>query len=131
MSKTREEVVRQAAKRLGVLAAGQDLSTEDYQEIDGLWEPLCEELQARNVFTVQDFEEVGDPEFLKLADRLALVAAPSFSRSAEVLAGLGLTEANVEAGLKLIAASAPTQRVLSIEPFWGRRGGPYNWSRDS
>lgn len=129
MATLRADVVRQAAKRLGVLAAGQDLSTEDYSALDDLWAPLCAELNARNVFTVQDLEEVGEPEFLKLADRLALEAAPTFSRTAEVMASLGLTKNGIEEDLKLIQAGTATQRVLTMEPFWGRAVGGWDWRR--
>lgn len=119
MSKTRLEVVNQAAKRLGILATGQSLPADDYDAIDNLWEPLCEELAARQVYVVGDVESVDDNAFLKLADLLAIEAAPTFSFTAQALATRGIVKQDAEDKLEVIAAGTPSKGVLSIERFWG------------
>jgi hypothetical protein len=119
MSKTRSEVVSQAAKRLGILAAGQSLSAEDYTTIDDLWPPLTEELAARQVYDVGDPSEVVDAAFLHLADLLALKAAPSFGIGAQVMAMRGVIEAVSVDVLEVISSNSPSKTVLTIERFWG------------
>ena len=119
MSKTRLQIVTQAAKRLGVLASGQSLSADDYNEINDLWEPLCEELQSRRIFTVGNPEEVEDAPFMALADLLAFKSCSVFGLSAESLAAKGIVKAAAENDLEIIAAGPATKSVLTIERFWG------------
>lgn len=117
--RNRSELIHQAAKRLGILAAGQSLAADDYGDIDALLEPLVEELAARRIFALGDTEAIEDAAFLSLADLLALKAAPSFGLTAENLAAKGLVKAAVESELEVIGAVTPAQGVLTIERFWG------------
>lgn len=119
MSKTRLQLINQAAKRLGVLASGQTLASDDYDEINALWDPLIEELDARQVYTVQDADSIEDAAYLHLADLLAIKAAPNFGLTAENLAAKGVSKAISEDELEVIEAGPPTKRVLTIERFWG------------
>lgn len=120
MSRTRLQLVNQAAKRLGIWATGQTLSADDYNEIDDLWTSLAEDLTSRQVYVVQDVDEVDEAAWLWLADLLAVKAAPSFGLTAQNLAAKDVSEDKAEDRLRIIAAQSPTKRVLTIERFWGR-----------
>jgi hypothetical protein len=117
--RTRSELIFQAAKRLGILAAGQSLAAEDFDDIDALLEPLVQELAARRIYALGDAEAIEDAAFLSLADLLALEAAPIFGLTAENLAAKGLVKATIESELEVIGAVTPAQGVLTIERFWG------------
>ena len=72
MSKTRRELVFRALRNLGVLPQGQVPSDEEFDSVNDLVGPVLEDLSARNICFVPDFEAIDDEKFFGhiLADRM-------------------------------------------------------------
>jgi hypothetical protein len=81
ISKTREDLIFRAATEVGALASGQSLSAEDYDTIDNLVDPLCQQLSFDGVAHVQDTNAIQLEHFIPLARLLANEAAISFGQA--------------------------------------------------
>lgn len=84
MSKTRQELVHQALRELGVLAEGQPVSAEDYAGVDRHLDGLLEELRDRDVACVPNAELTEERFFLPLALILADRSKSVFGRSGDM-----------------------------------------------
>ena len=83
MSKTRQELVHQALRELGVLAEGQPVSAEDYSSVNRHVDGLLDELRDRDVVFVADVELTEERFFLPLAMVLADRSKSVFGRSGD------------------------------------------------
>lgn len=114
-TKTRRELIDRAGEALGVLAAGQTLSNEDYTRIDGYIDPTADDLIARDVYYVADTSEIDGAIF----DDFALCVANA-CRHAFGLSGnpeLPAAAQAAEAKLRIKSASGPTYKPLRSTYF--------------
>jgi hypothetical protein len=81
ISKTREDLIYRAATEVGALASGQSLSAEDFDTIDNLVDPLCQQLSFDGIVHVQDTNAIQPEHFLPLARLLANESAISFGQA--------------------------------------------------
>jgi hypothetical protein len=70
-SRTRVDLINNAAERLGVLASGQTLSAEDSANIDQHLDPLIAYLNTHAIVTIPNANAIPAGMFLALADMLA------------------------------------------------------------
>lgn len=77
-TKTRADLVNQALANLGILAAGQTADTEDYDAVDGHVDQMFASLEARDVATIDNEDEIPAEWFQSLATLLADDAAAEF-----------------------------------------------------
>lgn len=110
MSKTRIELVNQALKNLGALAAGQTASADDFATVDGFVEPLFAQLAAENVVDVTDYDAIDDAIFLPLAVLLADAAKDEFG-------GGAFDIVTAERRIRRATAAAPTYETLRANYF--------------
>jgi len=80
MTKTREDLIARALKKLGAVGAGQSPAPEDTQEVDGSIEPILSDLAQRNVYVWGDPDQVEDEAFEHLAEILANANARIFGK---------------------------------------------------
>lgn len=105
-TKTRRELVNQALKNLGVLAAGQTASDEDYAAVDDFVDPVIASLGAGPSPIVIADDEAIDPEmFLPLALMLAAAASTEFG-------GTNIDAAAARAELRRVTRSGTTYETL-------------------
>lgn len=76
-NKTRNDLVNQALSNLGVLAAGQTASTEDFETVDDHVDQVIAGLDADDIVTVFA-DEIPIELFAEIAAILADDAAPEF-----------------------------------------------------
>lgn len=76
--KTREELVHRAAKLLALIEPGEAPATEDYNSLDGLVDPLVEQLTADDIYYFDDPDAIKPEVFEPLARLLANMAGPDF-----------------------------------------------------
>jgi hypothetical protein len=80
VTKTRADLIERAGWELGAKVAGQPMSAEDYDTIDGLVDALIMQLSLDNVVHVQDANAIQPEHFLSLGRLLANEAAISFGQ---------------------------------------------------
>lgn len=80
--KTRAELVHRALSEMGRLYAGEAPAAEDYAAVDGLVDPMTDQLAADDVVYVGDITQIEPAYFLSLGRLLAVIAAPSFGTDA-------------------------------------------------
>jgi len=83
VTKTREELVARALKKLKVVGAGQTASSAVTQSVDQMVGPIMSDLSVRGVFSWGDEDELPDEAFEHLAGILANAAAPDFGKQAD------------------------------------------------
>lgn len=110
--KTRVELIHRAAKLLALIEPGEAPSTEDYNAIDGLIDPLIEQLAADGVYYVSDDNAIELAVFDPLSRILANIAGPEFGSAINEAA-----QQRDEWTLRRISAAAPTYQVLKAEYF--------------
>lgn len=71
MTKTREQLVERALRKLGALPAGQSAAPEDANLVDDEIEPLMADLAQRSIYAWGDPDQIDDAAFIHLADILA------------------------------------------------------------
>lgn len=107
LTKTRAELVNRALGRLGVVGAGQTVSSEDYDTVDDLVDAVLLDLAARRVYIVDDEEEIPTEASEYIAAILAQAAAMDFQKQ---------TQPQViewaERKLRQLSAPLPTGEVL-------------------
>lgn len=107
---SREQLVRRALRELGVLAAGQSPSAEDYEAVNGDVEPVFADLARRQVWPYGDPDVIADEALIHLAIILANSTAAQFGQAADdgrrIYAETRLKElkSNVDAGDPIEAA---------------------------
>lgn len=112
MSKTKTELATRALQILGVVAAGQSVSTEDLALVEGIIDPLAAQLGIQGATYVGDTDEIDDAVFLPLSKRLALEVAPDF----------GLPAADEAT---LIEAEKPLRRMSATAPSYAPQKATY------
>ena len=117
-TKTRNELVTQALSNLGVLAAGQTPSTEDFESVDGHVDQTIEALEADEIITVDDLSAIPSEWFQPLSVILADDAAMEFG-----LPGVPPSPGNpnpvaaAQATLRTRVRGRPTGQPLRIDYF--------------
>lgn len=76
--KTRAQLVERAGVNLGLVQPGEALSSEDFDTLDDLVDPVLAQLAAENIYYVGNSDEIDLEIFLPLASILANHAGPSF-----------------------------------------------------
>lgn len=112
MTKTREQLVSRALQKIRVVGSGQTASAEDTQLVDGIVEPLMQDLAARNIFHWGDEDELPDEAFEHLADLLGNAAAPDFGKASDDAA-----RRSAEGRLRLLEPVTLSGQVLNTEYF--------------
>jgi hypothetical protein len=80
MSKTREDLIARALRKLGVVGAGQSPSAEDSQAVDDEIEPVMADLAARGIYAWGNPDEIDDEAFVHLAAILGNSVANDFGK---------------------------------------------------
>ena len=107
-TKTRSDLIEQALKVLGVLAAGQSAEAEDFDAVDDYIDSLLAELSARDLVTVDDPEAIDETVFLPVSILLAGEACQEFG-----LASLPTSPQNPD---PIAAAEKRLREVLYARP---------------
>lgn len=124
MSKTAQNCVYRAMTEMGRLRSGEAPDAGDYADVLALHEPLIAQLDAEDIYNIDDPDAVEDRIFLPYCRLLACAAAPSFGvmaiqnligrASAENVNALETRERQV---LRRIASTRPSGEVLKSEYF--------------
>lgn len=107
-TKTRAELVTEAAECLGIIGTGQSLEDEDENVIDRKVDPLLEQLAADQIVEIEDEAEIPSKYFKALGELLANASATAF--------GMPYSEEKkrvFEGQLKKTASSGPTYEILN------------------
>lgn len=78
MTKSREQFVNRALRKLGALGTGQAADPEDYSAVDGTVESVMSDLATRDIFQWGDPDQIDEDAFEHLADCLAQTNARDF-----------------------------------------------------
>lgn len=78
LTKTREQLINQAADNLSLRQPGEALSSEDFDTFDNLVDPLLAQLQGEGIVYIDNDDAIDLAIFLPLAALLANQAGPSF-----------------------------------------------------
>ena len=115
MAKTRQELIYKALRNLGVLPQGQAPGSEEYNQLDGLVDPMVEDLIARDICFIEDVDAIDEKYFLSLAHVLAGHALSDFGMQND--AALTARAVKGERDLHNIFSTRPTYQVLEVQPF--------------
>lgn len=77
-TRTRRDLVNEALMNLGILAAGQDPSAEDFDAVDGKVDALVAWLEAVDIIDIDEIDQIQPEWFGPLAVLLADEAALEF-----------------------------------------------------
>lgn len=113
VTKTRAQLKQRVGEKLGVVEAGQSLSTEDATFIDGVLDAALEALNADNIVYVGDIDAISVAIFEDLATLIAARFLPvDFGKPPSV------QEAQIsERYLRRMTAGRPTYQVASTDYF--------------
>jgi len=121
MSKTRDDLIKQALTNLGIIAVGQPFDPEIVQKMDAIVDPAMAELTALDIYYSQDVGTIGpdggeieDGAFLSLAAYLANAACPAFNLPAD--AKMVVLANDAVDKLRTISAPSRTLRTLRTDP---------------
>lgn len=78
MSYTRLQLANRALVKLAVVGTGQSPEAEDTAKIDDIIDAVAADLEAREIYSIPDLDEIEDGAFEWVADMLAYMAAPDF-----------------------------------------------------
>lgn len=118
--KTREQLLLEALDQLGIIVPGQAPSSANMNKIDGVFDPVVEELNELGIYYLDDPGEMGpsggaipSSAFLSIAAYLANAAAPKFNLAADTK----LKALAIEAEQKLRTLTRPpsTRKFLQID----------------
>lgn len=107
MIKTRTQLIHRALAAIGALEPGEAPSTEDYNTMDNLVDPLIAQLAADEVIYIGDSEEIPVEYFIPLANLLGNMAGPDFGSPVNDDAKM-----RDERTLRRMASARPTYEVL-------------------
>ena len=132
-SKTRQELIIEALDNLNIIVPGQAPSTAIVSKMDGLVNPVIDQLADLDIYYVRDAGEIGpsggeieSSAFLALAAYLANAAASKFNLPADTKLKALAMEA--EGMLTTLSRPASTRNRLIVDiaiPTPGRR---WNWT---
>lgn len=111
VTKTRLQLINRAADNLGLRQPGEALSSEDYDTLDNLVDPVIAQLLADRIVYIDDADAIEVSMFLSLAAILANVAGPSF--------GAPINDA------AMARDRATLLRITSTDPTYAASEGEY------
>lgn len=119
-TKTRSQLIERAGINLGLVQPGEALSSEDYNTLDNLVDPLVDQLAADSIIYIADAGTNGDQTsgaidaeaFLSLAALLANYAGPSFGSPINDQA-----KDRDQGVLRRISATKPTYAPIMVDYF--------------
>lgn len=106
-TRTREQLIQEAADKLSIVGTGQTLEAEYREKINGNVDPLLAQLSAEGVAHVGNPEQIPAEMFDPLAGLLANVNAPLAGKAYD----LSVKE-YYERTLRRIGSGEPTYEVL-------------------
>ncbi len=106
ITKTRTQLIHRALAAIGALEPGEAPSTEDYNTMDNLVDPLVSQLVADDVVYIDDTEAIPLEYFIPLANLLGNMAGPDFGYPVNDDAKM-----RDEATLKRISSTRPDYTV--------------------
>jgi hypothetical protein len=106
ITKTRTQLIHRALAAIGALEPGEAPSTEDYNTMDNLVDPLIAQLAADDVVYIDDSEEIPVAYFIPLANLLGNMAGPDFGSPVNDQA-----RARDEMYLRKLVSTRPTYEV--------------------
>lgn len=109
--KTRAQTIERAGVDLGLVQPGEAISPEDYNTLDGLFDPLIAQLSADRVFDILDADAIQVSIFLPVASLLANYAGPNF--------GSPINDA------ALMRDQNTLRRIASTDPVYSPMRGEY------
>jgi hypothetical protein len=112
ITKTRDELIREAADKLNIVGTGQGLEAEYSEKISNNVDPLLMQLAADDICEVVNPDEIPSEWFDSIAGLLANVSAP--------IAGKGYdpgVKQFYEMTLRRLTSSGPTYGVQEAEYF--------------
>lgn len=119
-TKTREELILEALDQLGIIVPGQAPSSTIMSKMDGVVDPIIEQLDGLGIYYVDDIGEIGpnggaveSSAFLALGAYLANAAAAKFNLPAD--AKLKALAIEAEQTLRTLARPASTRKFLKID----------------
>jgi hypothetical protein len=110
--KTREDLIRRALDKLGVIGAGQNPAQEDVKLLDGAIVPMLSDLAARSVYGFGDPDQIEDAPFEHLATLLANATARDFGKAEDET-----TRQMAEARLRAIRDPMLTYQTQTVDYF--------------
>ena len=121
---TSDDLVLEALANLGVLAAGQTVSPEDYNYVNSRVDAIFRKLAALEICYVPDFENIPGEWLIDLASIVAGECAMKFGASADYIgpliqSGLGSPPGSGTAAisLKIMLRGRPTGEPQRTESF--------------
>lgn len=112
ITKSRVQVIQRALAAIGALEPGESPSTEDYNTMDNLYDPLIAQLMLDDVVYIDDADNIPVAYFMPLANLLGNVAGPDFGSPINEEA-----KARDEALLKRITSTRPTYTEMKGNYF--------------
>lgn len=112
MTKTREELIARALRKLGVVGAGQSPSAEDSAAVDEEIEPVMADLAVRGIYAWGDPDEIDDEAFVHLATILGNSVANDFGKPESEEARL-----MAESRLKLLDVKTMSGQPLKVDYY--------------
>jgi len=112
ITKTRTELIREAADKLNIVGTGQSLEADYADKLDRAIDPLFMQLAADGICEVVNDQQIPSEWFDPIAGLLANICAP--------LGGTNYSpqlKEYYEARLKKLTASQPSYAVLESEYF--------------
>ncbi len=109
MTKTREELVTRALRKLGAIGAGQAPAPEDSSAVDDTVDTVMADLAQRNIYVWGDPDQLDDQAFEHLAEILAHANARDFGQQPDEARRL-LAESRLRE-LQPVILSGQPQRV--------------------
>lgn len=80
--KTTQDLIYRALSEIGRRYEGEAPTDADYQSVEGLVEPLVEQLNAEEIVYIPDIDAIDPKWFLPLARLLAIECGPTFGTDA-------------------------------------------------
>jgi hypothetical protein len=117
--KTRIDLVNEALEHLGILGAGQSASAEDYDAVDEHVEPLLAHLEAIDLVSLENLDEIPPEIFHPLSIMLADESALKFGLPGVPVAPGSNTNAWQQAfdDIKLVMYGKPTYEAQKSEYY--------------
>jgi len=124
---TEADFVSTVAENLGILAAGQTISSEDGAIIRRRMAGTFARLSREELTTVASTADIPDAESLALADIVAFDCAVPFGLSSGKLQELAAYADRARDSLRLVTSERPHKETLTQLRWWGpTRRGTYN-----
>lgn len=112
MAKTRDNLNTRALEKLFMVGVGQDAAAEDVEAVDNIFDSFAAYIEATDIYTISDEDDIDEAAYEFLADMLAWFAAPGFNKPRDN----GVMQV-AEFQLKRITASRPTYERQTAEHY--------------